>query len=121
MVADIVDDCSFRIGTGQIVVLHGVAPHVPLSPEAARGRQRLEELLLHRHVQLEEVELDARGRVIARVWAEGDDINDQLQRMARPLACPRPETECEPKKVEVAIDASVFDSESGGPKPERQS
>jgi hypothetical protein len=115
VVVDIQDGCTFRVGSGRTIVLSGVPPCDPLSFGAKRARQYLLELLLHRHVQMEEVMTDAKGQVIAQVWADGEDINQAVlayqRRLDRPPEPPVPATI---PKIEIPVDDVFKDSESGG-------
>jgi hypothetical protein len=115
VVVDIQDGCTFRVGSGRIVVLSGVHPCDPLKFEAKRARQYLLELLLHRHVQMEEVTVDVKGQVIAQVWADGEDINQAVLEFQRRLTLPPepPEPPTIPK-IEIPVDHVFEDSQSDG-------
>ena len=115
VVVGISDGCSFRIGSGRIVVLSGVPPCDSESPPARQVRQRLEEMLLHRHVQMEEESIDPQGRVIAQVWADGEEINQLVVAVQRSLLKPPEPPPAEPPpipKIDVPVD-DVFSKREG--------
>ena len=117
LVADVIDGSSFRISSGMTVVLQGIQSHNPLTMESMKAKAQLEEYLLHKHVQMEEIETDATGRIVARVWVEGSEVNQLMGRPFRvPVCPPTPAEPCE-KKVEVALDESFLKG-CGSPKSE---
>jgi hypothetical protein len=116
-VADVIDGASFRVSSGGIVRLRGVAAPGLLTLAGLQAKARLEELVLHKHVQCEELDSDPDGNVVAQVWADGLDVNAALG--GRPAA-PRAVTPTAPqaeKKVEVEIDEALFKPSSSGRQP----
>jgi hypothetical protein len=113
-VVDVIDGASFRVSSGGIVRLRGVASPGLLTPAGLQAKARLEELVLHKYVQCEELDSDPDGNVIARIWADGRDVNADLG--GKPAAL-RPVTPTGPgaeKKVEVEIDETVFNPSTSG-------
>ena len=116
-VVDVIDGASFRVSSGGIVRLRGVAAPGLLTPAGLQARARLEELVLHKHVQCEELDSDPDGNVIARVWADGQDVNAEMDgepTALRPVTPTGPRAE---KKVEVQIDETVFNPSTSGDRP----
>lgn len=108
-VVEIVDGCSFRIGSGQTIVVHGVPPCGAEGLKLEQVRERLQEMLLHRHVQLEDIDTDPQGRVIARVWADGEELGPQIAAMEYRLTAGVTRGEpAAPKKVEIAVSESLL-------------
>jgi len=98
--------------------MQGVEAPGLLTREGSRARLRLEELLLHRHVQMEDIETDAHGRIVAQVWADGENINETMAKLIQSLTLPRPAPPPQERKVDVPVD-SVF--RPAGPKRETES
>ena len=109
-VVDVIDGGSLRVSSGGVVRLKDVAAPSLLTLAGLQAKSRLEELVLHKHVQCEELDSDVDGNVIARVWADGIDINETLcpaQTGVHSAKAP-PSPAGPAKKVEVQIDESVF-------------
>lgn len=99
------------------MVLDGVMPCDLLSFAGRRARERLEELLLHRHVQMEDSDTDVQGRIMAKVWADGEEINTLMAKFQPTLPRrPEPSTEEPPesKRVEIPVDESLFKDQGTG-------
>jgi endonuclease YncB( thermonuclease family) len=118
VVVDILDGCSFRISFGTTVVLDGVTACDPATLAGRQARDRLEEMLLHRHVQMEELRIDELGRSFAKVWADGDELNPTIaalqQKLAASAGLPLPAeariaTDAKaPTDIEVPVDEKIF-------------
>jgi endonuclease YncB( thermonuclease family) len=109
-VVDVIDGGSLRVSSGGIVRLRDVAAPSLMTLAGMQAKSRLEELVLHKHVQCEELDSDPDGNIIARVWADGIDINETLcpaQSGVRAAKAP-PSPAGPARKVEVQLDESAF-------------
>ena len=109
-VVDVIDGGSFRVSSGGIVWLKDVAAPGLLTLAGVQAKSRLEELVLHKHVQCEELDSDPDGNIVARVCADGIDINEALRpkRSGVRVADASPGSTGQAKKVEIQLDESFF-------------
>jgi endonuclease YncB( thermonuclease family) len=109
-VVDVIDGASFRVSSGGTVRLRDVAASSLLTLVGMRAKARLEELVLHKHVQCEELDSDVDGNVIARVWVDGIDVNQTLGagQVGVRRAAETPKSVEPVKRVEIQLDESAF-------------
>jgi hypothetical protein len=113
-VIDVIDGAWFRVSSGATVRLRNVVAPSLLTLAGQQAKSRLEELVLHKHVECEEVDSDNDGNIIARVWVDGLDVNQILCGPVRPAQLQAPGAV---KKVEIQIDESAFKPQTASDKP----
>lgn len=109
-VVDVIDGGAFRASSGGIVRLRNVATPGLMTLAGMQAKSRLEELVLHKHVECDELDTDPDGNVVARVWVDGVDINQVLCPVpAGPRAAqPAPTPAGTFGKVDIRLDESAF-------------
>ena len=109
-VVDVIDGASFRVSSGGVVRLKDMAAPGLMTLAGLQAKSRLEELVLHKHVQCEELDSDPDGNIIARVWADGIDVRQDLcsKRAGVCVAEAAPTPAEGVRKIEIQLDESAF-------------
>jgi endonuclease YncB( thermonuclease family) len=108
-VVDVIDGGSFRVSSGGIVRLKDTVAPGLLTLAGLQAKSRLEEMVLHKHVQCEELDSDPDGNVVARVWADGVDVNQALcSAHAGVCAWAPANPPMTARKIEIQLDESAF-------------
>jgi hypothetical protein len=106
-VADIIDGRTFITNNQQTVRLKDVKVPSLLTVQGRRAKARLEELILHMHVECDDVTDDDERNLVAECWLEGRSVNKIMRELVGAVEAPA-EPKPEPKKVEITIDESAF-------------
>jgi len=78
---EVVDGDSFHTADGEKIRLEGVNCPEKGKPGWERAKSALERLVLNKVVRYEGVARDTWGRVVARVWVDGVDVNEAMRRV----------------------------------------
>ena len=126
-VADVLDGRTFLTNNQQTVILQGVVVPGLLSPIGRRAKTRLEELILHKHVDCDDVTDDEERNLVAQVWIDGQNVNDIIGRIVKGNEVglrsdqfdePGNTTAKPPAgKIEITIDESAFGVKPRSPTP----
>ena len=76
---EIIDGNSFRLRTDAIIVLEGVEAPDKTTPEGAKCKEKLAELVLKKKVEYETTEWTPMGQTKANVTQEGVNINEVMK------------------------------------------
>jgi endonuclease YncB( thermonuclease family) len=83
---EIVDGCSFRLRTDQIIILEGCTSPAKNSENERKAMKKLEELVFKKKVSLESHSIDTFGRSRAQVNLEdGSDVNKIMKEFIEKL------------------------------------
>ena len=76
----VIDGDTFTLTTDEIIRLAGINAPEKGSPNAARARERLNELIGNKYVRYNEVARDTYGRIVAEVYVNSTYVNDEMRR-----------------------------------------
>ena len=78
---EVVDGDTFKTADGETIRLEGVNCPEKGQPGWERAKSALEGLILNKMVRYEGVARDSWGRLVARVWVDGVDVNEAMRRV----------------------------------------
>ncbi len=82
-VPKVIDGDTFEVevdsSTTERIRLEGVDAPELNTPEGMKAKQKLEELVLYKEVEYEEKAKDVYGRIVAQVWVDGINVNEEMK------------------------------------------
>ena len=80
IVDTVIDGDTFTLTTDEIIRLANVKAPEKGSPNAAKAREKLNQLLGNKYIKYKELAKDTYGRIVAEVWVDSLYINDEMNR-----------------------------------------
>ena len=79
------DGVTFIIRPNMVIKLFGLAPPERGTTKANAAKEKLEALVVGKKVEFEALQWDRLGRSLAKVWVNGIDLNEEMNRFLKTL------------------------------------
>ena len=80
VVDTIIDGDTFTLTTDEIIRLANVNAPEEDSPNAAKTREKLNDLIGNKYIKYNEVAKDTYGRIVAEVYVNSTYVNDEMRK-----------------------------------------
>ena len=80
VVDTVIDGDTFTLTTDEIIRLASVNAPEKGSPNAAKTREKLDQLIGNKYIKYKELARDTYGRIVAEVWVDSTYVNDEMRK-----------------------------------------